>query len=333
MTLIELLVVIAIIGALVALLLPAIQYARESARKIHCTNNLKQIAIGMHEYADAHSGKFPFPDVWPQNIEDVRPFSWRVGLLQFLEHAPLYDRIDVSRSSLDPVNLPIARTPVSIFVCPNTPDVQRRVDGVGMNSHATGLAVSDYRACSWFRLPPFTSTHEDETGVVCSLSPFSDGILDKATPSYSFSRSRQPRLSDVTDGLSQTLLLREWTNSIVTFVVDLYDETAPREVIQRDQFFAWIHGTDEGGTYGNPYRKIRTASHAREFTIADGVPGSGPVYGGHDGGGFVAMCDVSVRWISYSMRFTEIVPLFSRDAGDSFELYDQILEAKSASAD
>src|SRR6476620_8241266 len=85
-TLVELLVVIAIIGVLVALLLPAVQSAREAARRTQCTNNMKQIALATHNYADIYNGPFPVGEYaccWG---------TWLVGLLPYIEQKPLYDQ-------------------------------------------------------------------------------------------------------------------------------------------------------------------------------------------------------------------------------------------------
>jgi hypothetical protein len=325
MTLVELLVVIAIIGALLALLLPAVQYARESARKIQCTNNLKQTALAMHAYADANTGRLPNALVWPLNApgENPRGFSWQVGVLPFLDQKPLHDQIDINLSSLDPKNLGAARTQVPVFVCPNTPGNLRTVGGVGYNSHATNLAVADYRACVYLHFPLEFRAYQSArawSGVVGSLSYYWDGIRDEPNPAEERTRNRQARFSDITDGLSQTLLLREWTNSVVPFFSD-YARTRP---IERTQTFAWIHG-DESGMFGYAFSQIKSVDQIRSFTIGDALPGSGPVYGTHEGGGFVAMCDASVRWIPYTMRYTEFAPLFSREESDSFDTYDIVL--------
>src|ERR1700704_1333018 len=88
-TLVELLVVIAIIGVLVALLLPAVQAAREAARRIKCQNNLKQIGIGLHNYHDT-IGCFP-PGATKSNTT-----SWHVHVLPFMEQKNLYDQFDFS---------------------------------------------------------------------------------------------------------------------------------------------------------------------------------------------------------------------------------------------
>src|SRR5262245_18340121 len=85
-TLVELLVVIAIIGLLVALLLPAVQAARESARRSQCSNNLKHLRLGVHNYADANRGVFPDGDYsWGWG-------TWLVELLLYIEQQNLYDR-------------------------------------------------------------------------------------------------------------------------------------------------------------------------------------------------------------------------------------------------
>jgi prepilin-type N-terminal cleavage/methylation domain-containing protein len=97
-TLVELLVVIAIIGILVALLLPAIQAAREAGRRISCGNNVKQLVLGIHDYHDVHS-TFPLnyanlamgPNPWTGTDSESK--SWMVGVLPFIEQKPLWDTI------------------------------------------------------------------------------------------------------------------------------------------------------------------------------------------------------------------------------------------------
>ncbi len=84
-TLVELLVVIAIIGILIALLLPAVQAAREAARRSQCSNHLKQLSLGLHNYHDTHGA-------FPPGALSVNGLSWRVFLLPFIEQKPLYDK-------------------------------------------------------------------------------------------------------------------------------------------------------------------------------------------------------------------------------------------------
>src|ERR1700724_283328 len=89
-TLVELLVVIAIIGVLVALLLPAIQAARESARRTHCANNLKQIGVSLHDYLAAFK---TFPPGEQQGCYKCNPWSWSALMLPYIEEKPLYKQL------------------------------------------------------------------------------------------------------------------------------------------------------------------------------------------------------------------------------------------------
>src|SRR6056297_888152 len=98
-TLVELLVVIAIIGILVGLLLPAVQAAREAARRMQCSNNLKQLALGCHNYADAHN-KFPMafaPAIapyQPANVNNVQEsWGWGAMLLPFIEQGNMHQSL------------------------------------------------------------------------------------------------------------------------------------------------------------------------------------------------------------------------------------------------
>ena len=129
-TLVELLVVIAIIGILIALLLPAVQAAREAARRAHCTNNLKQIALAMHAHHEAH-GFFPScgwgwgwtgdPD---RGTGIEQPGGWTYPLLPHLEQTAVYElgrdnQPDVITSEQRAGALEREQTPLAVFVCPS----------------------------------------------------------------------------------------------------------------------------------------------------------------------------------------------------------------------
>ena len=138
-TLVELLVVIAIIGVLVALLLPAVQAAREAARRATCNNNLKQLGIALHNYHDAYNRLPHNHNVWDQTLGDAHDArgSYMVRLLPYVEQGgPLYDRIDFRVFNLDgninvnpvmPNGEYVFSQRVPIFRCPsdNSPDTNR----------------------------------------------------------------------------------------------------------------------------------------------------------------------------------------------------------------
>ena len=130
-TLVELLVVIAIIGLLMALLLPAIQAAREAARRSQCLNNLKQIGLGVLNF---RAGKRCFPQTYqplrvpdlaaPKGTETYGPSAWTL-ILPYVEQTSVYRRIDCTKAALSPSNMPPANpaysTPMNVFLCPSSP--------------------------------------------------------------------------------------------------------------------------------------------------------------------------------------------------------------------
>jgi prepilin-type N-terminal cleavage/methylation domain-containing protein/prepilin-type processing-associated H-X9-DG protein len=131
-TLIELLVVIAIIGILVSLLLPAVQQARESGRRISCVSNLKQLGIAVQSYVNAR-GTLPASGIVETTIvkdpystftypaydqRSGKMFSWAVLLLPYLEEASLHDRFDFTKTVLEQANEP-QRTQLTVYMCPS----------------------------------------------------------------------------------------------------------------------------------------------------------------------------------------------------------------------
>ena len=120
-TLVELLVVIAIIGVLVALLLPAVQAAREAARRVRCQNNLKQIGLGLLNFHDVQQ-EFPLGCVeWRSpGKPDHRQLAWSAYLLPYLEQDVLFDQLDLSKPFDDPTNSYAASKNVPVYLCPSS---------------------------------------------------------------------------------------------------------------------------------------------------------------------------------------------------------------------
>jgi prepilin-type N-terminal cleavage/methylation domain-containing protein/prepilin-type processing-associated H-X9-DG protein len=120
-TLVELLVVIAIIGILIALLLPAVQAAREAARRSQCTNNLKQVGIALHNYHDANKA-FPLGHVMANGSAGVLRGSWIKGTLQFMELKSLYDQFNHNADWWDAPNQAVRAVKIPGFMCPSDID-------------------------------------------------------------------------------------------------------------------------------------------------------------------------------------------------------------------
>jgi prepilin-type N-terminal cleavage/methylation domain-containing protein len=220
-TLVELLVVIAIIGVLVALLLPAVQAAREAARRSSCSNNLKQLAIGVHNYHDSLGS---FPSGWVDNpVANQEAFGWGALTLPYIEQGPLHSTLGVTKGSFfDQLSLPApngvnvanaARTVLKTFMCPSDSGHQgglvhqNRHFGGGLGMQAAGftgnttrVGVSNYIG---------VAGHRDVANAGPNTGMFFGTCSGNAQCSNVAQLTEAVRIATVLDGTSNTLMIGE----------------------------------------------------------------------------------------------------------------------------
>ena len=201
-TLIELLVVIAVISILMALLLPAVQAAREAARATQCRNNLKQIALAMHNYHDRIG---VLPSGWTADPSwQKQGWGWGAMLLPDLEQSALFQRLQFSESMTSATNLPWQTHSIKTFLCPT--NTYQEVGLVIVQEPDGSIPVQP--ATFLFHPPPpklFQMARSDYAGVFGNV----DMVDDPDHGNGMFSRNSSIRFRDVTDGTSQTFLIGE----------------------------------------------------------------------------------------------------------------------------
>jgi prepilin-type N-terminal cleavage/methylation domain-containing protein/prepilin-type processing-associated H-X9-DG protein len=289
-TLVELLVVIAIIGVLVALLLPAVQAARESARRTQCNNNLKQVTLGLHNYADVYKQTFPVGEYsccWG---------TWLVALLPYVEQQSLFDQykffgaIDAAGGNPDTatryggaLNLPVTRTQIKAYTCPsdaksNTPGLRSQIT---LHNY-----VANHGNTTLGRLATFGTTSTGQPNRFGG-APFIFVGTSVSTPQV-------VRMAEVVDGLSNTLAISEtvkgqnndlrgfsWWNGGAHFSTNLTPNSSQPDVMESDIYCfpnVRLNPPCTGPTSANP---SNLAARSR-----------------HPSGVVASFCDGSVKFIS-----------------------------------
>ncbi|UUO07760.1 DUF1559 domain-containing protein [Blastopirellula sp. J2-11] len=201
-TLVELLVVIAIIGVLIALLLPAVQQAREAARRTQCLSNLKQMGLAVHNFHDTYN------ELPPSRIE-FKYLGWSALILPFIEQQNLYDQLDLKKKYSEQ-SAAVQQTPISVYVCPSRHQLGDLTEVVQPDTADNG-AVWDYAACDGSSGDG--STYRCGSGYSPALSvtqpcSTSMGMLVCAFGDHNRYKS-QTNLAAIVDGLSNTILMGE----------------------------------------------------------------------------------------------------------------------------
>jgi type II secretory pathway pseudopilin PulG len=310
---VELLVVITIIGILIALLLPAVQAAREAARGMQCSNNLRQLSLGVLSYESAN-GCLPHGVTWHPNP----CHGWTIDTLPYMEYSNLIDKYDRNSSWWDTVNQPVVTQQLPVLQCPAAPTQNRMVNpiqGYASPTSSSMITFSDRSAAATDYGAPRGWADSRYSAAVNPLD--SNGRVSGAfirtlgTSSGSSDAEWGPTsMSDIKDGASNTILLCEQAGR-----PDLYygRELQPASVGYDNwngpwasQNCGWFWATD-----GKSSAKGEICINAYNFKQP---------YSFHPSGAYVSMVDGSVHFLYEGTARSVVYALLSRAGGETVSL-------------
>ena len=278
-TLIELLVVIAIIAILIGLLLPAVQKVRESAARMKCSNNLKQLAIAVHSYHDANN-RFPYNagTGYGYGVNSLNAWSWLARILPYIEQNNLYVQGGLGNNPMPAIaSVPIvAATQIPTFQCPSDPNSSTpRTNAADLGSQTVG--ITNYKGVSgnnwaWGSFaytPPGGNNNGMDAG---------NGIF------FRTDYKRPLTMTAITDGTSNTLMIGE-------------------DLVAADLWLAWPYFNAANGTCAIPLNNALQSGQPG-FNAPTDWPDVYSFRSRHTGGANFALADGSVRFVSDSIDLT-----------------------------
>jgi prepilin-type N-terminal cleavage/methylation domain-containing protein len=330
-TLIELLVVIAIIAVLISLLLPAVQSAREAARRAQCTNNLKQIGLAMHNYESAQGAFPPSGESTNFNVPSGTfaktqfvDGGWNAlaRLLPFMEGGSQFNALNfnVDYNEATGMNFTGASTVVSAFLCPSaTRQPDGGTDGVDPNdpisqAFGRGYGVDDYGPTAYTDIDPFGQIGND--GSTYPPTPY----RNKASRADGLLHQGKTRIAEITDGTSNTIAIGEDAGRdpryLSPYTEGYYDGFNTRPILGLGpapagnlniarRYWRWAEPDTSFGVSGGPNNKFRpsyeisawTNPPSNGITFGNNAGANDELFSFHPGGVNILMGVGSVRFL------------------------------------